>query len=94
LVIAVLEKKQKAMRKHLNLFIAVIFIAFSAFLCESNNPSETLLDADCFDSSKINHDVACITLYDPVCGCDNKTYGNSCEAINSGILKFTKGECK
>jgi hypothetical protein len=82
------------MKKHLNLFAAGIFITFSAFMCESNSPSEIHFDADCFDSSKIKHDAACITLYDPVCGCDKKTYGNSCEAINSGILKFTGGECK
>jgi hypothetical protein len=31
--------------------------------------------------------------YDPVCGCNNKTYGNACAAECSGIKKYTKGEC-
>jgi len=39
-------------------------------------------------------DCNCITLYDPVCGCDNITYGNSCAALCQGITEYTEGECK
>lgn len=48
-------------------------------------------NSDC--KEKIDPNVVCITLYDPVCGCNNKTYSNSCVAAASGISTFTKGEC-
>ena len=41
----------------------------------------------------INEDCVCTLQYDPVCGCNNKTYGNSCIASCSGISEYTRGEC-
>jgi len=48
----------------------------------------------CIDKSKIEADVVCDYLYRPVCGCDNITYYNACEAENkSGINLYTEGTC-
>jgi heat shock protein HslJ len=64
-----------------------IFIALlAAFTFASCTKS-----ADC--TATPNEDCVCITLYDPVCGCNNVTYGNACEAGCAGISDVTEGRC-
>jgi hypothetical protein len=37
---------------------------------------------------------ACDDVYDPVCGCDDRSYGNECEAHAQGVSVAHAGSCK
>lgn len=50
-------------------------------------------DDSCIDPTKVRPNALCVAIYDPVCGCNEQTYGNSCEAEVEGITSWTEGEC-
>lgn len=62
-----------------------VFILISILSCNSK-------EDDC-KALYSRQDVACTREYVPVCGCNNRTYSNSCEANAWGIEDFSVGEC-
>ncbi len=58
----------------------------------SKNPAEKT--DECIDKSKIDPNMNCLMIYKPVCGCNNKTYENSCFAQAAGVTKWKEGKCE
>ncbi len=68
----------------------LIFAIFLGLLCIFFG-CKSSLSRDC--QAQRNEDCICTRQYDPVCGCNDVTYGNACEAQCNGIENFTSGEC-
>ncbi len=49
--------------------------------------------SECYNPNQENPNGACDDVYEPVCGCNEMTYSNECEAINAGITSWEEGEC-
>jgi ketosteroid isomerase-like protein len=49
----------------------------------------------CIDERKVQPEQTCPRSFDdPVCGCNDQTYANVCEAERNGVTKWTPGTCK
>jgi len=67
------------------------FVFLALFLIAGCQQDTDAPAADCVE--KPNNGRACTLQYDPVCGCNDKTYSNACAAESVGILRYRQGEC-
>ena len=74
------------MKKFFVSFVLVLSCSFAFISCDKE---DELCPLDPPEES-----FACIQVYEPVCGCDGKTYGNSCLASLAGVPNATPGECQ
>ena len=72
--------------------ISCIFLFVCVLIsCKSNKETVVAPAEPCVPNT--NESCVCTENYDPVCGCNNKTYPNACHA-NCSNVTYVKGKCK
>jgi len=73
------------------LIMKFIYIGLFVLLSVNCKTASNKNNTDC--KGEAVKDCICTMQYDPVCGCDNKTYSNDCVAKCAGVKNWKKGEC-
>lgn len=71
------------------LLIVLFFLASCGPVATNKVKTEQLSGED----QELNQ-VACIEVYEPVCGSNGQTYSNSCHAGRAGVEIASQGECQ
>ena len=73
--------------------ILIHFVLICLTSCMKESDLIDVLQRICIDEDKIDEEAVCIEIYQPVCGCNAKTYSNTCYAKRAGLISWKDGEC-
>lgn len=74
----------------------LLFITLSVLLvsCATNSDNANEKNGKSLNCiAKQIEDCSCLQVFEPVCGCDDISYHNSCYAECASIMEYTQGEC-
>jgi len=69
-------------------FLFLLILLLNVFFCKAQ------LGATCRDTLQVQANSSCDGYYNPVCGCNSKTYRNGCFAKHDGLLVSNDGICE
>ena len=75
--------------------LSILFMALTACSASSTKTPEAMTDTQkkVVTPAQAVKSCICVKMWMPVCGVNNKTYGNSCEA-DCALVKYTQGACE